>query len=134
MDATSEEKPLAERACEPCRGGVPPLKSGAVRKLLTQLDGDWKVVNHHRLEKRYSFKDFHEALEFTNLVGEVAEKVNHHPDLSLGWGFVKVTLSTHKVHGLTEADFVLAARIEALFRKRSEQEGDCPAPCAAGAK
>jgi 4a-hydroxytetrahydrobiopterin dehydratase len=134
MPEASEEKPLAERPCEPCRGGVPPLKDSAIRKLLAQLGGDWKVVNHHRLEKRYSFKDFREALDFTNNVGEAAEKVNHHPDLSLGWGFVKVTLSTHKVHGLTEADFVLAAQIEALFQKRNEKAGDCPNACAAGAK
>jgi 4a-hydroxytetrahydrobiopterin dehydratase len=124
-EADQSGKPLDQRECVPCRGGVPPLKGAAVRKLLVQLGGDWRAVNKHRLEKRFSFKDFREALEFTNQVGNLAEQVNHHPDLYLGWGVVKVSLSTHKIHGLSEADFVLAARVEALYRKQA-QTGEGP--------
>ena len=126
-EAEQGGKPLDQRECVPCRGGVPPLKSAAVRKLLAQLGGDWRTVNRHRVEKRFSFKDFREALEFTNQVGNLAEQAHHHPDLYLGWGVVKVTLSTHKIHGLSEADFVLAAKVEALYRKRAETGGSPPA-------
>jgi 4a-hydroxytetrahydrobiopterin dehydratase len=107
---------LAARSCVSCRGGVPRLKGAALKPLLTGLDGKWKMAKKHHLEKEYRFKDFREALAFTNRVGALAEKQGHHPDLELGWGRVKVTLWTHKVDGLTENDFVMAAKIEGLKR------------------
>jgi 4a-hydroxytetrahydrobiopterin dehydratase len=105
---------LAERRCVPCRGGVPPLKGEALARLAGELGGGWQVVGEHHLDKEFRFKDFREALAFTNRVGELAEEQNHHPDLHLAWGKVRVTIWTHKIDGLTESDFVFAARVDRL--------------------
>ncbi len=107
---------LAEKECVPCKGGVPPLKGEALQRLQQQLGAGWNVVQEHHLEKEYTFKNFREALAFTNRVGELAEAQNHHPDIYLAWGKVKITLWTHKIDGLTESDFVMAAKIEGLPR------------------
>ncbi len=98
--------------CVPCKGGVPPLKGGAVKELLDRLGGGWQVVDEHHLEKEYRFENFREALDFTNRVGELAEEQGHHPDLYLSWGQVTVQVWTHKIDGLTESDFVLAAKAD----------------------
>jgi 4a-hydroxytetrahydrobiopterin dehydratase len=103
---------LAGQACVACKGGVPPLKGDALNKYTGQLGNGWQVIQEHHLEKEYKFKDFRQALDFTNRIGELAEKENHHPDIYLAWGKVKVTLWTHKIDGLTESDFVMAAKIE----------------------
>lgn len=105
---------LANKACVPCRGGVPPLPEADQRALLEQLAGGWQVVDGHHLEKAFPFPDFRAALAFTNRVGELAEAEAHHPDLHLSWGRVRITLWTHKIDGLTESDFVLAAKIDQL--------------------
>lgn len=105
---------LASKECIPCKGGVPALNGADLATLQAKLGGDWQVVNEHHLEKEYRFKNFREALEFTNRVGELAEQQKHHPDIHLAWGKVKVTIWTHKIDGLTESDFVLAAKIEEL--------------------
>ena len=105
---------LAEKDCIPCKGGVPPLKGQPLAQLQQQLGSDWKVVNEHHLEREYKFKDFRQALDFTNKVGELAEAQGHHPDIFLAWGKVKLTIWTHKVDGLTESDFVLAAKADRL--------------------
>jgi len=105
---------LAEKDCVPCRGGVPKLEGNALNQLSSELGADWKVVNEHHLEKEYKFKNFREALDFTNKVGELAEAQGHHPDIYLAWGKVKLTLWTHKIDGLTESDFVLAAKADRL--------------------
>jgi len=110
---------LAAKECVPCKGGVPPLAGEALNNLQAKLGHDWKVIQGHHLEKEFSFKNFREALAFTNQVGELAEAQNHHPDMFLAWGKVKVTIWTHKIDGLTESDFVLAAKIEALPRARA---------------
>jgi len=107
---------LAEKECVPCKGGVPPLKGNDLAKLVGQLDGGWRVVNEHHLEKEYQFKDFLEALAFTNRVGALAEAQGHHPDIYLTWGKVKLTVWTHSNNGLTESDFVLAAKADKLPR------------------
>ena len=104
---------LSERQCVPCRGGVPPLKGEEIEDLLRQLDG-WQVVNEHHLQRTYPFKDFRESLQFVNRVGELAEEQGHHPDICFGWGKADVTIWTHKIDGLTESDFVLAAKIDKL--------------------
>jgi 4a-hydroxytetrahydrobiopterin dehydratase len=103
---------LASRECVPCRGGVPPLAGPALEALAKQLGGDWRVIEGHHLEKEFRFRNFREALAFANRVGELAERVNHHPDLLVAWGRVKVTVFTHKVNGLTETDFVFAAKVD----------------------
>ena len=103
---------LAKKECVPCRGGVPPLDGEAIQSLLDQLGGGWKSVDEHHLEKEYSFKNFREAMDFTVKVGELAEAQGHHPDIYLSWGKVKLTIWTHKINGLTESDFVLAAKAD----------------------
>ena len=105
---------LAQKECVPCRGGVPPLKGEALKPLHNQLSDGWQVMAEHHLEKSFDFKDFREALDFTNQVGELAEQEGHHPDIYLAWGKVKVTTYTHKIDGLTESDFILAAKIDRL--------------------
>jgi 4a-hydroxytetrahydrobiopterin dehydratase len=105
---------LAEKECVPCKGGIPPLQGQALAELLNKLDNGWQVVQGHHLEKDFTFKNFREALAFTNQVGELAEQQRHHPDIGLAWGRVKITLWTHKIDGLSESDFVLAAKIDRL--------------------
>lgn len=103
---------LAEKACVPCRGNVPALRGARVQELLRELGGGWRVVNEHHLEKTYAFEDFAEALAFTNEVGAIAEREGHHPEIHLGWGRVRLEIWTHAVDGLTESDFVLAAKAD----------------------
>jgi len=105
---------LADRACVPCRGGVPPLGPAEIAPLLAQLDG-WTVVTDHHLEKTYRVKNFARALALVNRIGAIAEEQNHHPDLTLAWGRVGVTIWTHKIKGLTESDFVFAAKCDRAF-------------------
>ena len=105
---------LSKKQCVPCRGGVPPLKGPELDALFEQLEGGWSVVDEHHLEKEYRFDDFRQALDFTNRVGEMAEEQGHHPDILLAWGRVGVTIWTHKIDGLTESDFVFAARTDVL--------------------
>jgi 4a-hydroxytetrahydrobiopterin dehydratase len=110
----STERDLAAMECVPCRGGVPPLDEAEIGRFLDDLGGEWTVVDGHHLEKEYRFKNFREALDFVNRVGELAESVSHHPDLELGWGRVKLTIFTHKIDGLHESDFVFAAKADRL--------------------
>jgi 4a-hydroxytetrahydrobiopterin dehydratase len=105
---------LASRECIPCKGGVPPLKGDELEELAARLGGGWEVVEEHHLEKAFKFDDFRQALDFTNKVGELAEEIGHHPDIELSWGLCKVTIWTHKIDGLAEADFIFAAKVEAL--------------------
>ena len=105
---------LASKQCVPCRGGVPPLTGNELVALQRQLGASWQVVDGHHLEKEHRFDDFRQALDFTVRVGEMAEEQGHHPDIFLTWGLVKVTIWTHKIDGLTESDFVFAARVEQL--------------------
>ena len=111
--------PLAQQQCIPCRGGVPPLEGEALDALAKKLGADWRVVDGHHLEKEYRFPDFVTALDFVNRVGGMAEEQNHHPDLFLAWGRVVVRIWTHKIDGLTESDFVFAAKAETLYRPRA---------------
>ena len=105
---------LASRQCVPCRGGVPPLQGDELKALQAQLGGGWSVVDAHHLERAYDFDDFRQALDFTVRVGEMAEEQDHHPDILLTWGRVTVTIWTHKIDGLTESDFVFAAKADGL--------------------
>jgi 4a-hydroxytetrahydrobiopterin dehydratase len=103
---------LSKLECVPCKGGVPPLKGEELEGLRKKLGGDWQVIDEHHLEKTFVFSDFRAALDFTNQVGDLAEQQGHHPDLLLSWGKVKIMVWTHKIDGLTESDFVLAAKID----------------------
>jgi 4a-hydroxytetrahydrobiopterin dehydratase len=104
---------LADKKCVPCTGGVPALKGAALVTLHQQIP-DWQIANEHDLHREFRFPDFKQALAFVNRVGEVAEQEGHHPDILLAWGKVGVTLWTHKVDGLTESDFIMAAKIDRL--------------------
>jgi 4a-hydroxytetrahydrobiopterin dehydratase len=105
---------LASKPCVPCRGGVPPLKGAPIEELHRQLDSAWRVVDEHHLERRFTFKNFRQALDFTNRVGELAEVEGHHPDVYLSWGRVDLKIWTHTIDGLTESDFILAAKVDRL--------------------
>jgi 4a-hydroxytetrahydrobiopterin dehydratase len=107
---------LADRRCIPCAGGVPPLTSAQFAPLLAQLSG-WDVDDDRKLVKTFRFKNFVEAVEFVNAVMPVAEAENHHPDLHIGWGQARVELWTHKINGLSDADFVMAAKIDRVHAR-----------------
>jgi len=105
---------LAEQNCVPCREGAAPLKGRELEQLASNLASGWQVVDQHHLERDFKFNDFRTALSFTNQVGALAESQGHHPDIYLGWGRVRLSIWTHKVGGLTESDFILAAKIDKL--------------------
>ena len=102
---------LSQKDCVPCRGGVPPLTAEQIKPLSAQVK-NWSVVNNHHIEKEFQFPDFKTALAFTNKIGGIAEDQGHHPDIFLAWGKVGVKIWTHKIDGLTESDFILAAKID----------------------
>jgi 4a-hydroxytetrahydrobiopterin dehydratase len=104
---------LASKTCVPCRRGTPPLTGKELEALAKEVP-QWKVVNGHHITREFTFPDFRQALAFVNRVGEVAEEQGHHPDILLSWGKAAVTTWTHKVDGLTESDFILAAKIDRL--------------------
>lgn len=105
---------LAAKSCVPCRGGVPALRGKELEDLQRQMP-DWVVINGHHIKRAFTFPDFASALAFVNKVGEVAEKEGHHPDIFLTWGKAEVTTYTHKIDGLTESDFILAAKIDKIL-------------------
>lgn len=105
---------LQSRSCKPCEGGAP--LRGASLALLAAAVPDWNVIEEHHLRRAFKFPDFASALQFVNEVGAVAEKEQHHPDIILSWGKVEITLFTHSVRGLSENDFILAAKIDHLPR------------------
>lgn len=106
---------LAQHECIPCKGGIPPMKGSSITDWLGRLGGAWQVIEEHHLEKEFRFKDFRQALDFTNRVGELAETVGHHPDIHLAWGKVRLVIWTHKIGGLSESDFIFAAKADLLF-------------------
>ncbi len=112
-----DHRDLADGVCVPCRGGVPPLPREEAEALLARLGPNgWRLVEGHHLEKEFGFPDFVSALAFVNRLGELAEREGHHPDVHLAWGRVRLAIWTHKIDGLTESDFVLAAKVDRLPR------------------
>jgi len=105
---------LVNKSCIPCRGSMPKLSLQESKNYLAQLEDGWQVVEDHHIEKEYGFNDFKSALAFVNKVGEVAEQEGHHPDIYLAWGKVGIRLWTHKINGLSESDFILAAKCDAI--------------------
>jgi 4a-hydroxytetrahydrobiopterin dehydratase len=103
---------LATRHCVPCHGGVLRLRGEEIKPFLDQLPG-WEVIEEHHLSKDYKFPNFRDALRFVNCAGEVAEREGHHPDITFGWGYARVKIYTHAIDGLSESDFILAAKIDA---------------------
>ncbi len=104
---------LTQKKCVPCSGDIPALKRPAIEVLQKDVPR-WNVVKAHHLQREFKFPDFKQALEFVNRVGVIAEQEGHHPDLLLSWGKVDVSIWTHKINGLTESDFILAAKIDQL--------------------
>lgn len=104
---------LADKRCVPCEGGVPKLSPERVQELIAQIPG-WEASGGHHLHRVFRFPDFKQALDFVNRAGAIAEQEGHHPDLLLAWGRVEVTIFTHSIDGLSENDFVLAAKIGQL--------------------
>ena len=109
--STAMSSELAKKECQACDGGTPALKGDALKKLQSQLDDGWQVLNEQKLEKEFKFPDFREAIDFVNRVGEIAEQQGHHPDIFFTWGQARIQIWTHSVKGLTESDFILAAKI-----------------------
>lgn len=107
---------LADQQCIPCRGGVPPLEIERAQALLAELEEGWSLNAQGHLERPYSFANFVEAMALANRVTEIAEEQSHHPDLYIRWGQCRVEIWTHKISGLTESDFVLAAKIDRAWR------------------
>lgn len=104
---------LASKTCVPCKGDTPPLRGEEIESLRRQIP-EWEVVEDHHLKRTFRFKNFREALGFVNEVGRIAEEQGHHPDVGFGWGYAEVTVWTHKIDGLTESDFVFAAKVERI--------------------
>jgi 4a-hydroxytetrahydrobiopterin dehydratase len=105
---------LADKACIPCRGGIPPLEVAVAKQLLSQAPSWTLMDDAHRIERTFRFPDFKGAIAFVNKVGELAEAEGHHPDIHFGWGYATVSMHTHKIKGLHENDFIMAAKINRL--------------------
>jgi 4a-hydroxytetrahydrobiopterin dehydratase len=106
---------LAKKKCVPCEGGVPPLTPEQAQALMPELDQGWMLIDGARiLARTFAFKDFADALAFVNKVGTIAEEEGHHPDITLAWGSVGIELMTHAIDGLSENDFIVAAKIDEL--------------------
>ena len=108
------ETALADKKCVPCRGGVPPLKGQELEQIHKSVP-KWTVVDEHQIRREFKFPDFQQALDFVNRIGALAEEQGHHPDILLAWGKAEITLWTHKVDGLTESDFIMAAKIDRMW-------------------
>lgn len=113
---------LSKKTCIPCSKDIPPLKGPQLFELHQQLGNSWQVIEEHHLEKDYLFSDFRKALIFTNKIGAIAEEEGHHPDIVLSYGKVKVQLWTHKINGLSESDFVMAAKCDEIDQSKTQQE------------
>jgi len=106
---------LAERKCIPCKGDTPPLTDAEIESLMAVLDGGWQLNSRYHLSKVFRFRNFREAIDFTNKIGETAEEQGHHPDIHLAWGKVEIEIWTHVINNLSENDFILAAKIDRLI-------------------
>jgi 4a-hydroxytetrahydrobiopterin dehydratase len=106
---------LDKKKCLPCTAGATPLKGETLLTMKKQLSEGWNIVDEHHLEKEYHLKNFKQALDLTCAIGRIAEEQGHHPVITLSWGQVKVKIWTHKIDGLTENDFILAAKCDACY-------------------
>jgi 4a-hydroxytetrahydrobiopterin dehydratase len=106
---------LAKKRCVPCEGDAEPLYPEQAEELLKQLSDEWMLIDQCRmLARTFTFKDFKQALAFANKIGEIAEEEQHHPDLTVGYGNLGVELTTHAIGGLSENDFIVAAKIDEI--------------------
>ena len=105
---------LNSKKCVPCKIGTPKLKVIEIKSYSKKIKQGWNIIRNHHMEKEFKFKNFKEAMGFTNKVGKIAEEEGHHPDIHLSWGKVKIIIYTHKINGLHENDFILAAKIDKI--------------------
>ena len=105
---------LTDKRCIPCEGGIPPLTEAEIKPLLAQINNAWQAIADHHIERKFKFSNFVEALDFVNKAGSICEQEGHHADFELSWGKVKVMIWTHKIDGLNESDFILAAKIDEI--------------------
>ena len=106
---------LSKKRCVPCEGGVKPLTETEARKLMPELEQDWMLIDSgHMLARTFNFKDFVQTMKFVNKVAEIAEQEQHHPDLSISYNVLSIELTTHAIEGLSENDFILAAKIDEI--------------------
>ena len=110
-----ENNCLTQKICKPCQGAISPLTTNETEKLLHELSNGWNLNNKGHLYKEYKFSNFMKAIDFVNSIAKIAEENAHHPDLKIGWGSCNIEIWTHKINGLTESDFILAAKIEGLY-------------------
>lgn len=110
-----QDAELTEQTCEPCSGDIPPLKGEELQDYYKRLDEGWDLVDDHHLTKSYEFENFKQALDFTVKIGEMSEEEGHHPEIVLTWGKVKVTVYTHAIDGLSDNDFIWAAKADGLY-------------------
>jgi len=103
---------LANRECVPCKGSVPPMTVQEAEGMKSGVNADWDVIDGHHLARVWTFRDFESALDFVNAAGAICEQQGHHADFEFGWGRVKALIWTHKIDGLTESDFILAAKFD----------------------
>ncbi|OGK32424.1 4a-hydroxytetrahydrobiopterin dehydratase [Candidatus Roizmanbacteria bacterium RIFCSPHIGHO2_12_FULL_36_11] len=106
---------LTEKKCVPCEGGMPPMRLAEIKKYLPQLKNKWELSDSKKITYSFKFKTFKQAIVFVNRVAELAESENHHPNIYILYNKVKIILTTHAIGGLSENDFILAAKIENLF-------------------
>ena len=108
---------LKNKKCTPCEGGILPFDISEIHKYQKKVDG-WNIVKNNKnvflLEKKFNFKNFKESQNFVNNVGKISEQEGHHPDISFGWGYANIKISTHAIKGLAESDFILAAKIDKI--------------------
>tara|TARA_A100001234_G_C12591194_1_gene370634 strand:- start:730 stop:1056 length:327 start_codon:yes stop_codon:yes gene_type:complete len=105
---------LSKKECIPCKGGIPPMDGEKAKEMLNLVHNDWNLVESHHIERVWTFTNFENALELVNAAGKICEEQNHHADFELGWGRVKAMIWTHKINGLTESDFILAAKFDEI--------------------
>ena len=105
---------LSSKICIPCQGGVPSLSVNEMEKLITELSPEGKIIDNHHLLREWKFENFQRALDFTNVAGSICEEQNHHADFELSWGRVQTIIYTHKIDGLVESDFILAAKFDKI--------------------
>ena len=109
---------LKDKKCIPCEGGVIPFDISQIHKYQKKVDG-WNIIKNEKniylLEKKFNFKNFLESQDFVNVIGKISEEEGHHPDISFGWGYAKINITTHAIEGLSENDFILAAKIDNKF-------------------
>ena len=116
------ESQLDKKVCTACTGDEPPLKGDELIRYTQQIDDGWDVVDEHHIVRKYEFSDYKETIDFVNAVAEESEEQNHHPIMLVEWGKATITIYTHKIDGLTENDFILAARCDAKFKEMAKKE------------